>query len=244
LRIILIFILIPSLLSCTKKPFLTSAKSGDEAYQECHALSEKGNYEKANECLELLKSRFGGSGAATGADLEIGDNYFRKGEYLLAAETYLVFAKLHPTHEKAGYAYYRVGLCYLRESPKAVDRDQQYLHSAIQYLELGADMMSGDLREVAREKLVEARTRIAKRHFYIGRFYYRTGEYISAIPRFQEILTNYPGLGLDERSLYLLGDSFRHISEKEKALEILTVFDQHFPQSPYRKKLARQIGVK
>jgi outer membrane protein assembly factor BamD len=220
---------------------LTSAKSGDEAYQECRALGEKENYEKAIECFELLKSRFTGSHAAYEADLEIGDNYFRKGEYLLAAETYLAFAKLHPTHERVGYAYYKTGLSYLKESPKAIDRDQQYLNSAIQYLELAVQMTSGDIREVAREKLMEARSRIAKRHFYIGRFYYRTGEYIAAIPRFQEILIHYNGLGLDEKSLYLLGDSFRRISEKEKALEILSVFDQHFPTSPYRKRLAGRI---
>lgn len=247
MRLILTFILTLSLLSslgslgCTKRPFLTSAKSGDEAYQECKALSEKGDHDKANECFEVLKSRFGGSSAAYAADLEIGDNYFRKGEYLLAAETFLAFVKLYPTHEKAGYAYYRIGLCYLKESPKAIDRDQQYLQSAIQYLEVAIDRTSGDLKDLAREKWIEARMRIAKRHLYIGRFYYRTGEYIAAIPRFQEVLKNYAGLGLDEKALYLLGDSYRRLSEQERALEILSVFDQHFPNSPYRKRLAGKI---
>lgn len=229
--------------ACAKKPLLSGAKNGDEAFQECHALSEKGNYEKSNECFELLKSRFGGSRAALEADLEIGDNYFRKKDYLLAAETYLSFIKLHPNSDKIGYADYRIGLSYLRESPKPIDRDQQHLEDSIHYLELALDNTEGDLKDLSREKWREARTRIAKRHYYIGRFYRRTGEYLSAIPRFQEIVTSYAGLGLDEKALYYLGDSYLQLANKEKGLEILSVFEKHFPQSPYRQKLARQLGV-
>ncbi len=228
---------------CSKKPFLANAKSGDEAYQECKKLSESGDQEKSIQCFELLKTRFSGSQASYEADLEIGDSYFRKKEYLLAAETYIGFTKLHPTHEKVPYAFFRTGLSYLRESPKAIDRNQTYLDSAIQYLETAVNM-GGETRDIAKEKLIEAKTRIAKRHFYIGRFYYRTGEYISAIPRFEEIVTSYTGLGLDEKSLYYLGSSFLHLKEKDRALEILSVFEKHFPASKYRKKLSQQIGIK
>ena len=228
---------------CAKKPYLSSATNVDQAYEECHALSEKKDYDEANECFEVLKSRFSGSRASYEADLEIGDNYFRKKEYLLAAETYLAFAKLHPAHEKIDYAYYRIGLSYLRESPRPVDRDQQHLEDALYYLELALSNPRSSVADVAKEKLMEVRTRIAKRHFYIGRFYWRTGEYLSAIPRFQEVVTHYSGLGLDEKSLYLMGRSYLGLSKKDKALDMLSVFEQHFPESPYRKRLAKKIGV-
>lgn len=246
--------------ACAHHPYLSSSKTAEDAYEECHRLSESKDYEKANECFEVLKSRFGGSRAAYEADIEVGDNYFRKGDYLLAAETYIAFTKLHPSDEKAGYAYYRTGLCYLRENPKAIDRDQKYLETAIQYFELALPQVSGDLssftsgserrvagsdlKDLVREKWTEARSRIARRHYHIGRFYHKTGEYRAAIPRFQEVVTNYSGLGLDEKSLFLMGDSYVRLSEKERALEILGVFEQHFPDSRYRKKLASQIGVK
>lgn len=229
---------------CAKKPYLSSASSGETAYAECQKLSDGKDYERANECYEVLKSRFGGSAAAADADLAIADNYFRKGEFLLASESYIAFTKLHPAHDKVGYAYYKIGLCYLKENPKAIDRDQKYLETAIQYFELAMNRTSGDLRAVVQEKWVEARQKIAKRHFYVGRFYHRTGEYIAAVPRFQEIVTNYTGLGLDERALYLMGDSFTRLKERERALEILSVFEQHFPKSKYRKKLAGKLDVK
>lgn len=228
--------------ACSKPALLSKAKSGDEAYQECKKYSDNNDHEKAIQCFELLKTRFAGSQASYEADLDIADNYFRKKEYLLAAETYLGFTKLHPTHDKIPYAYFRTGLSYLRESPKAIDRNQTYLESAIQYLESAVNM-GGETRDIAREKLIEAKTRVAKRHFYIGRFYYRTGEYISAIPRFEEIVTHYNGLGLDEKSLYYLGRSLTYLNEKQKALEILGVFEQHFPASKYRKQLSKAIGI-
>ena len=236
--------------ACGHRPYLSSSKTAEDAYEECHRFSESKDYEKANECFEVLKSRFGGSRAAYDADIEIGDNYFRKGDYLLAAETYIAFTKLHPSHEKAGYAYYRIGLCYLRENPKSIDRDQKYLETAIQYFELAlpqasqAPQVSGDLKDLVREKWTEARSRIPRRHYYIGRFYHKTGEYRAAIPRFQEVVTNYSGLGLDEKSLFLMGDSYVHLSEKERALEILGVFEQHFPNSRYRKKLASRLDIR
>lgn len=210
---------------------------------ECRKLAENKDYDRSNECLEVLKSRFGGSQAAYEADLEMGDNLFRKKEYLLASETYLTFTKLHPTNEKVGYALYRIGVCNLRQNPKSIDRDQKFLESAVQYFEAALNRTSGDLRELVKEKLAEARTRIARRHFYIGRFYYRTGEYIAAIPRFNEVVTHYSGLGLDEKSLYFMGESYMRLKEKERALEILSVFEQHFPQSQYRHKLANRLKV-
>ncbi len=238
---ILLLILPFLVVACAKRPFLSNARTSDEAYNECHRLTERGDYEKANDCIEVLRSRFGGSAAAAEAELEMGDNYFRKKEYLLAVETYLSFLKLHPSHEKTGYAYYRLGLSYLRESPKAIDRDQKYLETAIRYLEISMNQSSGEIQALAREKWVEARKRIARRHFYVGRFYHRTGEYLSAIPRFQEIVTTFSGLGLDEKALFLLGDSYRRLKERERAEEVLSVFDQHFPASRYRKKLASDL---
>lgn len=230
--------------ACAKAPYLSSAKSSQAAFEECRRFSEKKDFEKASECFELLKSRFAGSSESAEADLEIADNYFRKKDFLLAAESYAAFIKLHPAHERVGYAYYKAGLSYFREAPKAVDRDQQKLKDSIPYLETAVESAGGDLNAVAQEKLKDVRRRLAQREFYVGRYYYRTGEFISAIPRFQEILANYTGLGLDEKTLYLLGDSYRKLALKEKGLEILSVFDQHFPQSDYRKKLAGKLGVK
>lgn len=231
------------LAACAPKPYLATAKNADEGYTECHRYTEKKKYDKANECLELLRSRYRGHPIAVEAELEVADNHFREKDFLIAAEAYQSFTKLHPTYPKIDYVYYRIGLSYLRESPKALDRDQQYLDDALHWLELAEGFPESPYKEVIREKWREVRTRQAKRHFYVGRFYYRQEEYLAAIPRLEEVVTHYSELGFDERALYLLGRSFLGLDQKEKALEILSVFDQHFPQSPFRARLANRIGT-
>lgn len=228
---------------CTKPPMLSKAKNAADGYRECHTYTEDKNYEKANQCFELLRSRFGGSVEAIEADIEIADNYYRQKDYLVAAEAYKSFARLHPAYEKIDYVYYRTGLSYLKESPKSIDRDQQYLDDAIHYFTLTMDFTASPYREVAREKWIESRKRTAARSYYIARFYYRTGEYLAAIPRFEDIVTKYSDLGFDEKTLYYLGRSYLGLGQKDRCLEIISVFDQHFPKSHFRKKLARQLGM-
>lgn len=230
--------------ACAKPPLLSTAKSPAEAFAECHEYTESKDFLKASECFELLKSRYPGTPEAIEAEIEIADNYFSQKDYLVAVEAYKAFARLHPVYHRINYVYYRIGQCYLKATPKSIDRDQQYLDDAIHYLTLTMNDSESTHREIAREQWTHARKRIAERSFYIGRFYFRTGEYLSAIPRFEEVVTKYTDLGLDEQALYYLGRSYLKIDRKDKALDILGVFDQHFPESRYRKKLARKTGIR
>lgn len=222
---------------------LSKANSAGEAYEECLRYSKKKLYEKTQQCFELLRSRYPGTVEAIEADIEIADNYFRQKDHLVAAEAYKNFARLHPAYDRIDYVYYRTGLSYLKESPKAIDRDQDHLEPAIHYFSLTLSSPQSEFREAARQYWNEARRRMALRTFYIGRFYYRTQEYLAAIPRFEEVVMKHSDLGLDEESLYYLGTSYLKIGRRDKSLEIVSVFDQHFPKSRYRKRLARKLGV-
>lgn len=236
------WLLIPLfLIGCTKPPMLSTAKNAQEAYQECHGYTESNSYEMANQCFELLKSRFSGTTEAIEAEIEIADNYFRQKDYLVAAEAYKGFSKIHPGYKRIDYVYYRTGQSYLKESPKSIDRDQQYLDDAIHYFTLTMNDPASEHREIAKEKWIESRKRLAGRTFYIGRHYYKADEFRAAIPRFEEIIYQYPYLGYDEEALYLLGRSYLKLGNKEKCHDILMVFDQHYPKSKYRKRLARRL---
>lgn len=211
---------------------------------ECDGLSLKNDYEEAIKCYELLKSRFPGTPEAVESEIHIGDNYFRQKEYLVAAESYAGFIKIHPTHPRLDYVYYRTGLSYLKASPKAIDRNQEYLDDSVAYLEAVLGQFPGsDYTNVAREKWEAARRRLAKRHLYIGRFYYKTGEYLASLNRFEEVIKRYGDLGLDERAYYWLGRSYLKLSRKEKALEALEGLEKKYPAGRFRKKLAGKLGL-
>src|SRR3989338_10546186 len=123
------------LLSCGKDELEIGRENPELEIQKCIELSNKKDYEKAVECLEIFKSRFPQTPQGQEAELRIADPYFNKKDYLIAAETYQGFIRFHPFHAQVDYATYRTGLSYLKELPKAIDRDQQYLEQAIDLFE-------------------------------------------------------------------------------------------------------------
>ena len=170
-----------------KEPFNASLPPQD-LYAQCETLQNKKKHDNAVNCFETLKSRYPGTAEAALANLKIGDVHFQKKEYLVAAETYRSFIKLYPAHSRLDYAYYRAGLSYLKESPKAIDRNQEYLDDAIRYFEIILKYYpQSKFYPINKEQWEEARRRVASRAYYVGRFYYRGGEYLAAIPRFTEV---------------------------------------------------------
>lgn len=226
-----------SFLACSGKNGLRLARSKErQDMSACLEMLKKKKNDDAIKCFESYKSRhFGDSGAAM-ADLSVADAYFAKKDYLVAAEAYELFAETHPGHGQIPYAYYRAGLSYLKQAPKSVNRDQSGMDNAVKYLaasvKYGAD-------ENAQDAYNQARFRLAKKNFNVGRFYFKTHEYLAAIPRFQTIITDYPKLGLDEDSFYYLITSLKRTDQKELALQFFDVFKNHFPQSKYVKQIAR-----
>lgn len=231
------------MMSCSGSGGFTLSRSDQYTdMSECLALLKKKKSDKAIKCFESYKSRNVGSSSAAVADLAIADAYFAKKDFLVAAEAYQVFIESYQHHESLPYAYYRAGLSYLRESPNAIDRDQNYLDSAVQYLGIVVKYYSNSsYYQMASESYDEARLKLAQRHFYIGRFYFRGKEFLAAIPRFQTIVTDFPKLGLDEQSFYYLITALAKTDQKDIASQYLEIFKTHYPESKFIKRTASAL---
>lgn len=228
------------LTGCGKETFDFGKEDPEAEIARCTRLSEKKHYEKAVECLEIFKSRFPQTPQGQEAELRIADNYYHQGQYLLAADTYLAFVQLFPTHPQIDYALFRAGLSYFRESPKAIDRDQEYLLKAVEQFETALRVTpKGTYREAILKNLHIAMERLARQVYYIGNFYYRTGEYIAAIPRFQELVGKYPESSLVPKSLFRLTKAHLTLGQKEQARQAVEKLLQMFPKNPWTKKAER-----
>jgi outer membrane protein assembly factor BamD len=213
-------------------PVATGGPEGQ--LDDCLKLSEKKKFEAAIECLGALKARYPKSTQGQEAELRIADNYYRKKDYLLAAESYRTFIKLHPLHERVDYAYYRLGASYLMQGPKAIDRDQEYLDDAIRNFTIVIQgFPASTYRDLAQRDLTKARTKLARRDYYVGRFYYRTGEFIAAIPRFMEIAYVYPDSGLAPHALHYAIHAAVKLKEYEKAREAFNILSSQYPANPH-----------
>lgn len=229
--------------ACHKKAYkLTGDETDQEAMEKCLKLSEKKHFQEAVECLEIFKNRFPDSTYALDAELKIGDTYFNKKDWLLAAESYSLFIRLHPNSDKLDYAYYRAGLAYERQMSKKIDRDQSNIGEAEEnFASVYRRFPDSPYAKLAQAKYDEIRSRAARRNMYIGKFYFRSGEYRAAIPRFLTILQDFPGLGFEEESLYRLALAYQRLGDQEKAKGAAQLMQENYPQSKKTKKIVRKI---
>lgn len=239
-RHFIVLLVLPILLgACGGKSGFTLDRSNvTQDLDSCMTLLKKKKHSKAISCLESYKSRHYGEASAAEAELAMAEAYFAKKDYLLAAETYNLFIKSHSYHERVPYAYYRAGVSYLEESPRSIDRDQTYVDDAISSLETVVKYYSNSPHAAEAKVYYDlARHKKARFHYYVGRYYYKSKEYLAAIPRFQTIISDYPQLGLDEKSFYYLIESLKKVSQKDLALKYYEVFQGHFPDSDYVKRI-------
>lgn len=232
---LLLFILLIS--GCAKEKLTIGREDPEAEIQKCVKLSQKKRYAEAVECLEIFKSRFPKTKEGQEASLRIADTYFVQKQYLLAAQTYETFVQLNPLHPKAEYALYRAGLSYFKEAPKAIDRDQEYLMKAREAMQKAQRLAyQSPYQDLIAKALDQSNARLAERIFYVGRFYYRTGEYLSAIPRFEELLEKYPQSEKTPRTLYYLVRCHLALNREEEARGALQQMAQHFPENDWTKR--------
>ncbi|MFH0799600.1 MAG: outer membrane protein assembly factor BamD [Pseudomonadota bacterium] len=239
---ILLLLAVLATSSCTKQQISVGKGDPESEFKACMRLSAKGKFEDTIQCMEMFKARYPQTAEGQEAELKIGDAQFGKKDYLVAAESYQAFLRLYPTNPKADYAHYRSGVAYYKESPKAIDRDQQYLTNAIEQLRTVLRRYPGSkYTEQSRATLQVAIRRIARRNFYIGRFYYRTGQYLAAVPRFKEVAENYPESGLADRSLYLMVVADLKLGHRDEAKEAYSALQSRYSGSKYVKSAEKKM---
>ncbi len=220
----------------------TGRENVEQAFAKCIQLSTKKKFQDSIDCLEIFKSRFPNSEYALQAELKVGDAYFLKKEYLLAAETYQFFTRLHPDSNKLDYAFFKMGQAYLKATPKKIDRDQEHLPKAIDaFAIVTTQFPSSNYYRPAKHYYDAARRMIAKRVFYIGNFYYHWEEYRAAAPRFEEVFEKYSGLGLDEKSIYYAAKSYHHLGKQEQAVQYAQILKAKFPRGKYTSKAVKEF---
>ena len=230
--------------ACSKGPKFGNESGATPALQRCEFWMAKENHKVSERCFETLQARFPGTAVAVEAQLRTADLYFERKDYLVAAEAYRSFAKLHPTDPRLAYVYYRAGLSYFKEGPKAIDRDLEYIEQAVAYFDVGMSYFpNSDYYAVTRKASQKARRRLADRQLYIANYYYKQKEYQAAIPRYAQVADRYQDLKLDEGALYKMASAYLNIDKKKKAFEVTAHLKSRYPNSDYLDKLARALGV-
>ncbi len=215
-------------------------QSAEDAYKAGENFYAKKHYDEAVAEWKKVKESGYSPELTALAELNIANAQFDEEKYIEAAASYEDFRKLHPDHEKAAYALFRLGLCNYKQFT-GIDTDQTPVKNAATYFEsfLKLYPTSGYAAE-ARSYLEKCRTKIAQHENYIGRFYLRTGKYQAASKRLEEALNSrFPKTPVQDETLFYLGEAYTLAGDKAKGNEVFDRLAGEFPTSPLLPEVAK-----
>ena len=101
----------------TKPVTGAEASNAAKAYEKGMQEKQDQNPMEATRFFEYVRNNFPYSQYAALAQLAIADIAFERDDWAQAANQYQEFVKGHPSHPKADYAAFRVGLAYFNDRP-------------------------------------------------------------------------------------------------------------------------------
>ena len=167
---------------------------------------------------------------------------FKQDKFLEAAEAYQAFVKLHPTHDEADYAAFRVSLSHFKDAPSdffllpaAAEKDQRQLKAAVETLKAFLKERPGSKHQAEAEQLLaEAQTRLAGHEWYVAEFYFKRHHWAGAAGRLEGLLRDYPGSRREPEALLLLARAYQSQQEGFRAQQALQKFLARFPSDARR----------
>lgn len=200
------------------------------------------DYEGAIEIFQSIVDNYPYSEYAVESEIRIADAYFDDTKYDEALSYYRDFADLHPQHEKVPYAIYRAALCHERQVRESY-RDQTPTREAIVFLDrLLLSHPHSEYAKKAEPLWRDLQIRLAEHDEGIADFYRKRGEYEAASERYRSLLNEFPGLGLDDRVLYKLGECYTALRRLDEADRIYRTIVVHYADSRYAFEAKKRIA--
>jgi outer membrane protein assembly factor BamD len=232
---------------------ITKPVTGAEASNAAKAY-EKGLEEKKNQnpleatrYFEYVRNNFPYSQYAALSQLAIADMAYDRDDWSQAANQYQDFVKSHPSHPKADYAAFRVGLAYFNDRPSdlfllppSFEKDQGPLRQALEALNRFVNAYpKSEYMPKARAMIGDCRELLAAHERYVGEFYWKRGQWRGAAGRFMTLADTYGDLqggALHGESLWRAAQAYRNAKDPGRERKTLLRLVQEAPQNPHRKE--------
>jgi len=202
-------------------------------------LVGKKKWFQAREYYRQLVDNYPQSNYRPDAKLGLGDTYLgeKSAESLVLAQNeFREFLTFFPTHPRADYAQYKLGMCHFLQM-LAPDRDQTETREAIAELALFVQRYpNSTLLEEGRQKFREARNRLSESEYKVGYFYWRNKWYPGAIERFKALLKADAEYPKRDGVYYHLADSLVKMGRRAEAVPYFDRLVKEFEQSEYLAK--------
>jgi outer membrane protein assembly factor BamD len=178
------------------------------------------------------------------AKLGIGDTYLGEGTaeaLVLAINEFREFLSFYPTHRRADYAQYKLGMAHFRQM-RAPQRDQSETRETVQELQNFVERFpNSSLMPEASARLREAKDRLDESNYLVGYFYFRQRWYPGAIDRFRAVLKDDEQYTGRDTVYFYLAESLIKVKREAEALPYLEKLVQEFEQSQHLQEAQKRI---
>lgn len=220
-------------------PSVAYAATAEANFLAGEKAFEDEQYFAAQRFFSYIRTKFPYSRFAQLAQLRIADCQFERKRFLECIDSYQNFARLHPTHEKAAYARFRVGLSYFNQIPSnffmlppAHEKDQTAVRDAEQALAAYLDQHPDDMHATEAHKIIDdVRARLMAHERYVADFYKRLGRDRAYAGRLEIIRAKFADVGLTDELLFELVEVWARVGEADKATNAATQLKEKFPKS-------------
>lgn len=217
--------------------------SAEGLYKSAEEFEKAERFEEAITKYGEVRNRFPYSKIAIDAELKSADLQYKREAFAESQQAYLNFKDFHPKHPAIDYVTFQLAMSYYSQLPETVDRDLSLADKAITYFdEVLSSYPNSKHAKEAREKKEETRKKLAEKEDYIGNFYFKRNKFESALYRYEDLIENYPGLGLDEKALYRAALSGYKCGQIDKGSKHFKKLKERFPNSNYISELQSTVG--
>jgi outer membrane protein assembly factor BamD len=180
------------------------------------------------------------------AKLGMADAFIGEGtaeSYVLGINEFREFLSFYPTHERADYAQYKLGMAYYYQMRRP-ERDQTETREAIRELTTFVQRYpQSDLIEDGRAKLREARDRLSESEYLVGLHYHRSKWYPGAIERFRGVLERDPEFTHRDAVYFYLAEALERMQRPAEALPLYERLLKEFEQSEYLLEATKRVDA-
>jgi len=170
-------------------------------------------------------------------------SHYSSEEYDEAKFHFQKFIDLYPKHKNADRAYFFKAMSDYQHMDLA-SRDQAATKDARDGFQQLVDRFpKSQYLKQAKQKIKECDFNLAKNVLEVGKFYYRTGAYLSAISRFKSLLDKHSKQKFFDEAAFLIAESNFHEQNFKEARLLYKKFAKEYPRSRFMLKAKKRLSA-
>ena len=216
-------------------------QTAEQLYQQGYKYLQKTAYDSAAQNFEKIELEHPYSKWAVKSKLMSAYAYYKGEKYDDAIMSLERFIKFHPSNKDVAYAYYMRGLCYYDQITPA-QKDQSNTQKAQDaFNQLIILFPETEYAKDASNKLNLILDHLAGQEMSVGRYYLKNQNYLSAINRFNVVVSSYQTTPQIEEALYRQVEIYTIMGMNDQALKSFKVLEHNYPKSKWLEKAQKII---